>query len=155
MQPLKKVRIEEEMTDYPSIASTEMTVTEASEFMKKCGVRHLPIVDHGRVIGVISDRDLRKAEILSDAMTLLVTDVMTADPYCVEVGTPLSTVAREMAKRKIGCTVVVNKLKRVVGIFTTTDGMRVLSELLDGDGEPSLKLVAVETLLSRECDSHY
>ncbi|MDR3607865.1 MAG: CBS domain-containing protein [Oligoflexia bacterium] len=141
--------VENEMTEYPSIASPEMTVTEAAEYMAKYKIRHLPVVDKGKVIGVVSERDLRQAEILADAMTMLVTDVMAPDPYCVPVGTSLATVAREMAKKKYGCTVILNRLGRVVGIFTTTDGMRVLSGLLDSKGNPDFGLVGIETVVDR------
>jgi predicted transcriptional regulator len=88
------------------------------------------------VIGIVSDRDLQQAGLLSDSMDLIVRDVMTANPYCVQVGTRLTEVTREMAAMKYGCVVVLNDLADVVGIFTTTDGMRVLSELLAA-AEPS------------------
>jgi acetoin utilization protein AcuB len=136
------------MTDYPCTASDTTTVMEAVELMKRAHIRHLPVLKGGQVIGVVSDRDLKQAEILSDAMTLVVSDVMTADPYCVQVGTLLSEVAREMAKNKYGCTVVLNRMNRVVGIFTTTDGMRILSQLLDSKPEGHLNLVKVEDLLN-------
>jgi len=92
-------KLKDAMTEYPTISSVRTTVSEASELMKKLGIRHLPVVDEGVVVGVISDRDLRQAEMLSDAMTLFVTDVMSAKPYCAKVGTPLAEVAREMADR--------------------------------------------------------
>jgi len=141
-------KIEDEMTEYPTIASSKMPVTEAIELMKKHDIRHLPVIEKGIVIGIISDRDLRQAELLSDAMTMVVSDVMTAYPYCVQVGTPLSEVAYEMAKHKYGCVVILNRISRVVGIFTTTDGMRVLSEILNNGVGPDLKMMAVEELLS-------
>ncbi len=141
-------RVEEGMTDYPCTANEKTTVTEASELMKRAQIRHLPVVKNGQVIGVVSERDLRQAEILSDAMTLVVSDVMTPDPYCVQVGTPLADVARVMARQKYGCTVVLNRMNRVVGIFTTTDGMRILSQLLDSKGTEHLKLVTVDELLN-------
>lgn len=143
-------QIEKHMTDYPSITSANASVTEAAALMQSCKIRHLPVVEEGKVIGVVSDRDLRQAELLSDFMQLIVSDVMTPDPYCVAVGTPLSTVAAEMARKKFGCTVVLNQLGRVVGIFTTTDGMRVLSELLVSEHPPDLRLFGIEQMLSRE-----
>src|SRR5688500_4881986 len=98
MEKIKK--IEDAMTSYPSIASKKMSVTEAYEFMLKCKIRHLPVVEEGKVIGVVSDRDLRLVQVIADSMTLLVADVMAIDPYCVKVGTPLSSVAKEMAQKK-------------------------------------------------------
>jgi acetoin utilization protein AcuB len=142
-------KLKDAMTEYPTISSVRTTVSEASELMKKLGIRHLPVVDEGVVVGVISDRDLRQAEMLSDAMTLFVTDVMSAKPYCAKVGTPLAEVAREMADRKVGSVVVINERAQPVGIFTTTDGMRLLSELLASADRPDLALVPIDILVAR------
>jgi len=149
---MKKVvnRIEEHMTEYPSIASRTTSVTEAYEFMKQMGIRHLPVMENGNVVGIVSERDLKQAQILTDSMQLLVSDVMTGDPYCVTVGTPLSTVAREMAKHKYGSTVVLNHLRQVVGIFTTTDGMRILSEVLSSERTDEVRAWGIERLLSSD-----
>ena len=132
------------MTSYPSIASEMMTVMEASEFMTKNNIRHLPVVKHGKVVGIVSERDLKQAEILSDAMQVFVSDIMTRNPYCVKVGTPLSEVAHHMAKNKYGCTVILNGTM-IVGIFTSTDGMRVLSEILTSEKGSLFHGVGVET----------
>lgn len=135
------------MTPYPSIASEKMSVMEASEFMIKNNIRHLPVVKLGKVIGIVSERDLKQAEILSDAMQVFVSDIMTPNPYCVKVGTPLSEVAHQMAKHKYGCTVVLNGTT-VVGIFTSTDGMRVLSELLSSETSKMFHSLGVERFFS-------
>jgi acetoin utilization protein AcuB len=142
-------RVEDEMTVYPSIASKTVSVTEAIEFMSRLGIRHLPVVEKNRVIGVVSDRDLKQVEILSDSMTLLVGDVMNVDPYCVKVGTSLGAVARVMAERKVGSAVILNNVDQVVGIFTTTDAMRVLSEILDEKEGSSQTTLGVERFLDR------
>src|SRR5579859_1531253 len=101
-------RIEEHMTEYPTVASGKTYVSEALELMEQFKIRHLPVVDRGKVVGIVSDRDLKKAEILSDSMTLIVSDYMTPNPYCVRVGAPLTAVAKEMAKRKYGSANVLN-----------------------------------------------
>jgi len=145
--PMKKNSIENYMTEYPTIASPRMTVTEASEYMQKCGFRHLPIVDKGEVLGIVSDRNLKQAELLADAMTLVVADVMTPKPYCVRVGTPLAQVARHMARERIGSAIILNSFQKVVGIFTTTDAMQVLANILETDNGPNYRLMSVEELL--------
>lgn len=131
------------MTPYPSVASDKMTIREASEFMEENKIRHLPVLKLGKVIGIISERDLKQAEILCDAMQLYVSDVMTPNPYCVKLGTPLFEVARHMAEKKYGCTVVLNGTS-VVGIFTATDGMRVLGDLLSHNNPPSWRDMGIE-----------
>ena len=57
-------------------------------------------------------------------------------------------VDRHMANHKYGCTIVLNHLKKFTGIFTTTDGMRVLGELLLAETPPDLSLFRIERLIS-------
>jgi CBS domain-containing protein len=121
------------MTEYPTVASGRTTVNEALDLMEQFKIRHLPVVDNGKVVGIVSDRDLKKAELLTDAMTLVVSDYMVPHPYTVRVGTPLSIAAREMARKKYGSAIVINALGAVVGIFTTTDALRILADLLSSE----------------------
>jgi acetoin utilization protein AcuB len=127
-----QTRIGDRMSDYPQVIKADASVTEAAEIMEKHRIRHLPVIEKGSIIGVISERDLKQALILTDdSMGLLVQDVMTRDPYIVREGTPLSEVAGVMAEKKYGCAIIVDAEKRAIGIFTTTDGMRVLKSLLE------------------------
>lgn len=142
--------IEGHMTEYPTLLSSQASATSALEMMKQLKIRHLPVLDQGKVIGVVSQRDLLRYELVSETMDLLVADIMTPNPYCVPIHTPLATVAREMAIHKYGCAIVLNATDRIVGIFTTTDAMRVLSELLTDPGARELYLGSVERFLSRK-----
>ena len=124
-------RIEEHMSEFPCFASGKTSVKEADEFMQKMGFRHLPIVEHGKVVGVVSERNLKQAKLHAQSSDLTLDDVMTRDPFCVTVGTPLSTVAKAMAKQKVGSAVITDTDGKVIGIFTNTDGMRILGSLLE------------------------
>lgn len=101
--------------------------------MDEFEIRHLPVASKGRLVGIISDRDLKRA--LDPALglppknELFVDDVMVHDPYVVETQTPLDEVLLEMADRHIGCVLVV-KNGKLVGLFTTTDACRVFGESL-------------------------
>jgi acetoin utilization protein AcuB len=139
--------IEETMTEYPCVVGPKTTVIQAMDLMQKNHLRHLPVVRDGQVVGVLSERDLKQAEILSDSMTMIVSDVMTPDPFCVPVGTALSEVAKTMAQRKLGCAVIVNGVGSVVGIFTTTDAMHVLSNVLSGQDHKKAASAPVESYL--------
>lgn len=121
-------RIEEHMSENPTFASRKTPVSEAAEFMKRMGFRHLPVLENGKIVGVVSERDLKQAQIFA-TMHIVLEDVMSTDPYCVQVGTPLSVVAANMAERKIGSAVIVDSDQEIVGIFTTTDAMKVLGTL--------------------------
>ena len=62
-----------------------------------------------------------------DPETVTIEDAMTPEPYCVGPRASLRTVAAEMAAKKLGSAIVLQR-GRVIGIFTTTDALRALSE---------------------------
>ena len=134
-------QIENQMTPYPVTVEPRMMVSEAAALMKEKQFRHLPVLQAGKVVGILSDRDARQALALPGAYLLMVGDVMHDQPYCVPVGTPIAQVAREMARRKIGSAVVLSKQEKPVGIFTTTDAMEILAEILGDDPSPEFKWV--------------
>lgn len=146
---MNKHPIEAYMSEFPVVASPETTVTRAIDLMKECGVRHLPVVSAGRIVGVISERDLRQAELLAEAMVLNVSDYMTPRPFCVPPASPLGAVVREMFRNRWGCAVVCDAEMRVRGIFTTTDALELLADFLDR-GKASLPNSSIEDFLTRQ-----
>ncbi len=125
--PIKAV-----MTPFPySIESGEPNST-ASKMMRQHAIRHLPVMEAGKLVGMLSDRDIRlvldpKQQAPPDDRT--VGDICTRDIYVVQLTDPLDRVLTEMAKRHIGSAVVI-KQGRLAGIFTVTDACRLYGELL-------------------------
>ncbi len=119
------------MTACPHTIGVRLTLADAARVMKKYKVRHLPVLEGGALVGVISDRDVQMIASVSelDPTCILVEDAMTQAPWTVDPATPASEVARTMAEKKLGSAVVLDHDK-VVGVFTTTDGMRCLADLL-------------------------
>lgn len=105
----------------------------AHKMMREHQIRHLPVLTGGKLMGVLSDRDLNLVETLRDVDVekVLVEDAMTSDPYTVSPDTPLDSVVGTMAEHKYGCAVVMQNNK-LVGIFTTVDACRAFAELLHG-----------------------
>lgn len=103
-----------------------VTLHTAEEIMKKHNIRHLPVQRAGRIVGVISDRDLKLAGKFPGSREFPVEEVMTADPFVAAREDLFSDVAATMAERKYGCVVVVDR-DRPVGIFTAVDGLRLLA----------------------------
>jgi acetoin utilization protein AcuB len=122
--------IREYMSKAPLTIGRRQTLTTAHELMRGRRVRHLPVLEAGKLVGVVSQDDLHFLESLKDVEPdeVLVEEAMSADPYWVSATTPLSEVARTMARGKLGSTVVVDGGK-VVGVFTATDALKILASL--------------------------
>lgn len=121
------------MTPFPYHVRVDDPVSEVERLMKQHGIRHVPVQDGGRVIGIISERDLEHlvnpALPARDRERIRARDVLVPDPYLVEMGAPLDEVVAEMARRQIGSAIVVRH-QRLAGILSVADVCRVLSEIL-------------------------
>lgn len=103
----------------------------AHEQMQKHGIRHLPVLEGGKIVGLVSQRDLYLTEALEpiDLSKVRVEEAMTQEPFLVTRNASLESVAATMAERKLGCAIVTEDDK-VVGLFTTVDALRALSTIL-------------------------
>ncbi len=132
-----KTKVSDTMTKHPYLANRKMTVKEAAHFMQECRIRHLPVIENNKIVGIVSDRDLQRAGSFRGPGELSVGDVMTQNPYCVRKGANIAQVARTMAKERIGSVIVLDEQDQVIGIFTTTDAMILLSEIIETRGPMS------------------
>jgi acetoin utilization protein AcuB len=125
-----KRTVQEYMTVAPVVVSSDRTLAEAHRLMRERNIRHLPVVDHGRLVGLVSQRDLYLLETLRgvDPASETVREAMSADPYTVPPEAPLHAVAAAMAEKKYGSAVEVDR-GSVIGLFTTVDALRALSTL--------------------------
>ncbi len=142
-----RLPVSKHMTAFPLIADKSIGIDEALSCMNEYQVRHFPVVEDDQIIGIVSERDLERARSYGDAERLRVADVMVRDPYTVGKGTPLWKVARVMSENHIGSAIVVDRHHQVVGIFTHTDGMRVLSEIIEHPPGEDITMKPVETFL--------
>ena len=124
----------------PFVADPDMSPREALETMRELEFRHLPVVRDGRLVGIVSERDLREAVQLPQAKKLRLEDMMKTGVFWVQKETPLKKVVFEMADKKYGSAIVLNDKREVIGIFTTTDALRILGEILDESGEDDFLL---------------
>jgi acetoin utilization protein AcuB len=123
-----KTPIRNYMTAHPQTVGKQQTLSFAHEVMRLGHVRHLPVLDGGKLVGILSDRDLHMVETIGevDPETTPVQEAMTQDVYVTEPGVALGDVAADMAEHKYGSAVVMDGGK-VVGVFTTVDALRALA----------------------------
>lgn len=121
--------IREHMTTSPHTIGDDQPILEAIRKMRLLHVRHLPVLHGGRLVGILSDRDLRLVEGVRGADELRVAEAMSTEVFAVSADDELGDVVARMATEKIGSAVVTARAE-VVGIFTTTDALGLLSRLL-------------------------
>jgi acetoin utilization protein AcuB len=123
--------IESFMTRSVHTVGTKSPLAEAHRMMNDHGIRHLPVLEGGRLVGLVSQRDLHLIETLKDVdpKEVLVEEAMSQDAYTVAPEAPLAEVAREMARHKYGSAVIIRGAV-VLGIFTTTDALMALDTVL-------------------------
>lgn len=108
------------------VVTTRVSATcgEARRVLDTRRIRHLPVVEQGRLAGIVSDRDLRGAP-----PDLRIGDVMTRAVVTAAPETPVEEAALLLLSRKVGALPVVRK-GDLVGIFTETDALGALVDLL-------------------------
>src|SRR5512146_1494806 len=135
------MRVAEIMTPDPVTITQRNAIRTAINLMREGGFRRLPVVDRGRLVGIITDRDLRRAanspyvvrEKWYDNFVLDHIEVgacMTPDPLTIAPDVPVAEAARLIRERKIGGLPVVQD-GQLVGIVTETDLLDCLIALLE------------------------
>jgi CBS domain-containing protein len=130
--PIKAV-----MTPFPYSVSLDDPAEKAGEMMTAHEIRHLPVVDDGRLVGVVTRRELEVAgqPALAGGLErpLAVRD-LCREGAClvVDFDEPLDNVLLRMAERHLDSALVVRQDK-LVGIFTVTDACRGFAEALRAD----------------------
>ncbi len=129
------------MTPEPITVSELDSMTEAVLVMRRHQIRHLPVVNGNLLVGIVTDRDLRRAspsllsgiaekkyqEVLDSTP---VSRIMTREPFTVRLDTDLVDAVRILVDKRISSLPVVNGAE-LVGILTEIDALRVLLEVLN------------------------
>jgi len=119
------------MSAAPFTIGRAQSLTVAQRLMRAHGIRHLPVLDCGRLVGLLSERDVFLIESLPGTNP---TDVRAEEAMVQELLTtapdaPLAEVIRAMVERKVGSAVVLEG-DHVVGVLTTIDALRALLDQL-------------------------
>lgn len=130
------------MTQQPITVSPDYNFPQAMSVIRKRKIRHLPVLDKDKLIGIVVESDLLSNqpspattlslyEIYSLLETLRIRQIMSRPVIAVEGDCPLEEAARIMVENKISCLPVMDGVK-LVGIITETDVFKVLVEVLGG-----------------------
>ena len=128
------MRVREWMSPDPVTVSPSTTVREARQLMRYYGVRHLPVVEHDHVVGMLSDRDVRiddnaleliaAASADADEATGSARDVrlvMSSPVHVIGPDEAVEAAARAMLSWRVSALPVVDGQDRLLGLITTTD----------------------------------
>jgi len=127
---MRNPTVGEFMTPAPLVIGADRTLAEAHQMMRQARIRHLPVFARGRLVGMVSQSDLHLVETLKDVDPgeVTVREAMVRRPYTARSSARLATVARAMARRRLGATVVTER-GGPVGVFTSVDALRALASL--------------------------
>lgn len=130
------MKVKDVMTTAPVSITPDTPIREARDLMQKLSIRHLPVLEDGQLVGILSDRDLRTVapspatslsvwEINHLLAKLTAREVMTRFVITVTPDCPVTEATGLMLGHKIGALPVV-EARRVVGILTQSDVLRAL-----------------------------
>ncbi|MCI0454325.1 MAG: CBS domain-containing protein [Candidatus Dadabacteria bacterium] len=122
------------MTPNPLIVTPGEDVKNAFHLLKKHSIRQIPVLKDERLVGIVTDRDLRMALVRPE---LTVGDVMSSNPMTIIEDAPVEEAARMIRNRKFNALPVVSKRGELVGIITVTDIFDGLLNLLRFHEEPT------------------
>jgi len=126
--------VKEFMTPSPLTIAPTQSLAEAHKVMREHQVRHLPVLDGGHVVGMVSQRDLFLVESLPGATPneVQVEEAMVEDLFTVAPDAPIGEVVEQMIEKKLGSAIVREADgDKVLGVFTTIDALRALHHLLE------------------------
>lgn len=138
-QPSAVLRVKDYMNSSVSTLTPEDRLLDADLLIRRAGVRHLPVVSDGRLVGLLTERDVRRyaPSILHSTPEeyneifeqTLVGTVMTKGVTTISPDAPLAEAAALLYNQRLGCLPVMNG-ETLVGIITRTDILRYANDVL-------------------------
>jgi CBS domain-containing protein len=130
------------MTPNPQTVTPQASIAEAWDLMRELAVRHVPVVEDGVLVGMLSDRDLAQVNIARvlraeggdppRELKTPIVEIMTSDVISVEPDTEVGEVIGLLLEHKIGALPVVEPdTREVLGIISYVDVLRALQDLVE------------------------
>jgi len=120
-------KIGECSTHLPYTIGRQTEIEKAREMMHEHECHHLPVLEGGKLVGMISSTDLAN---LTSGQAIVVDEIMTDEPLVVDPDTSVKEVVEAMLKNSYGSAIVSAKEGSTWAIFTSIDAMKLLHEVL-------------------------
>ncbi|MCI0454431.1 MAG: CBS domain-containing protein [Candidatus Dadabacteria bacterium] len=137
--------IKDWMTPNPVTVHPDTGVKTAFRLMKKGGFKQLPVVEEGKLVGIITDRDLRRPDLVDEIQsweqlyklddTFKVRGVMTTDAITVREDETIESACLILRKKKFNALPVVSNTGELVGILTVLDVLDAFIDFLKLEGK--------------------
>ena len=139
---MNDLHVKDWMTRRVITVDPRTSLPDAHKLMRTNNIRRLPVVERGRLVGIVTRSDIREAS-PSEATTLSIWEmhyqlsklsvavIMTKDPYTVTPDTTIKDAAKLMYTHKFGGLPVVNDAGELQGIMTESDIFRILIAWFD------------------------
>jgi len=122
------------MTSFPYFVDIDESAARMEAMMDQHKIRHLPVQEKGKIVGIVSERDLHhhisRSSSADEKSKIRARHIMVPEPYVASFRTPLNEVVLEMARRRIG-SVIVQRQGKLAGILSAIDVCRILGEYLE------------------------
>lgn len=146
---MKTQLVKDWMTKDPVVVEPTTTVPEAHALMTRYRIRRLPVVQDGKLVGIVTLGDVRGAE-PSEATSLSIFElnyllakltlerIMTKPVATIRPDETVFDAARLMLQKKIGGLVVIDEAGGVIGVVTESDIFRMIVRLWEQEAEEAL-----------------
>jgi len=145
---MRDVSVTRIMTENPATVSAGMSVDMVRQQLEAGGLHHLPVVEDGRLVGIVSSADLMKLYLLdgADALrTVTVAQIMVKDPVVIYSGSTMREAAELLAGSSFHALPVVDTDYSLIGIVTSSDLIVALLRSLPVE-DGSIKLEPEDSL---------
>lgn len=133
---MRNISIESVMTPDPVTVSPQSRVAEARRLLDSHVIHHLPVVEDGRLVGVVSSSDFLKLHLFDDAMSLFaratVDQIMETNVIVLDRRSTLRDAAEKLAMGQFHALPVVGRHRKLIGIVTSSDLIGELLNIMEG-----------------------
>jgi len=142
-----QVQLQEVITKNPETIRPDDSIREATMLMRDCRIGFLPVIDDGKVLGVVTDRDIVIRAIASgfDPQTTTVRHVMTTNPVQLKANDTFEKALEIMAANAINRLIVTDKNGKLLGVLTAGDAAAACK----GDSRAAKLAVAIHKRAKR------